>query len=269
MANSRKKTQTFVLFIVIALLLVFFGAISHNNFLGDALYAITTPFSRLGIAGLDSVRADFKTVISIKNLISENADLREENKKLLGEVTQYGDLAKENELLRSQLGVVSSDKLSLLSGEIVSFDPVNFSNFTLINKGLRDGVSVGMPVIMPGNIILGKIFEASQAHSSVMLISDKSNKVNTLSQRAQVSGVLNGLSGGSLLMDLIEKSASLEEGDLILTSGLDGVYPKNLIVGKVTKVIADEGGIFKQAHIKPAYAEFQSNLIFVVFNYLK
>lgn len=269
MLTTGKKIKTFFLFAAITLSLVFFSAAAHNSFFGDSLFALAAPFSRSGIMISDAISASFKTIAGIKNLISENADLKKENKDLLGRLTQYGDLAKENDLLRNQLGVVGNGNFSLLSGEIVSFDPINFTNSMLINKGSRDGVMAGMPVILPGNIILGKVSEIHSAHSSVALISDKNNKVNAISERAQVSGVLNGSSGGALLMDLIEKDASLEEGDLILTSGLDGVYPKNLIVGRVTKITAGDGGIFKQAYIKPAFAELRDNLIFVVTNYLK
>lgn len=262
--------KIFILLIAVVALLVFFNAISRDYFLENSLFTIASPFSRLGIAVSDFLSYSFRTLTTIKNLISENSDLRNENKNLVGELAQYRNLAKENELLRSQLGVSAKQKYTLLSGEIVSFDPVNFTNYLLIDKGSSAGLSEGMPVIMPGNIVLGKISETRLAYSVVTLISDKNNKVNVAADReGGASGVLSGSSGGAILMDLIEKNAVLEEGDLILTSGLDGVYPKDLIVGKVTKVVASEGGIFKQAYIKPAYAEFQNNLIFVVSNYLK
>jgi len=80
---------------------------------------------------------------------------------------------------------------------------------------------------------------------------------------------LAGSSGSILIMDLIEKDAPLEEGDLIVTSGLDGTYPKNLIVGRVQEVVSQEEGIFKQAYIKPAYADFANTKLFVIVDYLR
>ena len=177
-------------------------------------------------------------------------------------------LEQENELLLKQLGVQKQKPRALVAADIVSYDPYHFAQYALIDKGSDDGIAEGMPVIMPGDMLLGKIYKAYPRYAHVMLIADKNNKASVKSVEGGVSGVLGGALGNTLFMDLLEKSASLASGDLIVTSGLDGVYPKDLVIGSVTQVESAAGDIFKQAYVKPAYAPFAHTQVFVITNHL-
>ena len=265
MLSFKKKLKIFASLAAMAALFVFLNAFSGNSAVKNIMLAITSPFSRAALVSSDFLFSKLKTITEIKNLSVENADLKSENRDLLAELARYKDLAKEADELRAQLGVTSSKKeYLLLAAEIVNYDPVSLSYSLVINRGAKDGVSVNDPVIMAGNILLGKISGVYEDFSSVSIIADKNNKVGVRSERAETSGVLSGSAGSSLLMDLIEKNADIASGDLILTSGLDGIYPRGLIVGRVAKISENAEGIFKQAYVTASYAGFKSTKVFVI-----
>ena len=265
MLSFKKKLKTFALFAAAAALFVFLNAFSGRSTVKNILLAITAPFSRAALASSDFLLSTFKTITEIKNLSVDNVDLKNENRDLLAELARYKEIAKEVVELRAQLGVSDGKKeRSLLAAEIVNYDPVSLNYSFIINRGAKDGVSANDPVIMAGNILLGKVSGVYDDFSSVSLIADKNNKVGAQSERAETSGVLSGSVGSSLLMDLIEKNADIGAGDLILTSGLDGIYPRGLIVGQAAKIAENAEGIFKQAYVTASYAGFKSTRVFVI-----
>lgn len=264
MLTFKKKLKIFALLAAVIALLVFFNKISDRSVMKNTLLAITSPFSRAALVSSDFLFSSLRTLSEIKNLSVENADLKNANRDLFAELARYKELAKENDQLRAQLGIAGKKDHVLRSAEIVSYDPANLSYSLTINRGSKDGISEGQPVIAPGNILMGKVSQISDDFAAVSLIAEKNNKVSVRSERTETSGVLSGLAGSSLLMDLIEKSSDLEIGDLILTSGLDGIYPRDLIVGRVARISENEGGIFKQAYITASYSGFKSTLVFVI-----
>ena len=162
------------------------------------------------------------------------------------------------------MGIGAARPHALLNADVVAFDPLSFTQYAVINKGMRDGVKEQMPVIMPGDVVFGRVARVHETTADVMLITDSNNKVSVKTVSEKASGVLGGARGGALLFDLIEKSAELSPDELVVTSGLDGVYPRGLIVGWVTKIISEEEGIFQQAHLRPAYAEALPSTVFVI-----
>ena len=265
MLSFKKKLKIFASLAAVAALFVFLNAFSGHSAVKNILLAITSPFSRAALASSDFLFSTFKTITEIKNLSIENADLKSENRNLLAELARYKELAKEAEELRAQLGVTAGEKERfLLSAEIINYDPVSLSYSLVINRGIKDGVAEGSPVIMAGNILLGKISGVYGDFSSVLLIADKNNKVGARLERAETSGVVGGSACSSLLMDLIDKNGGIGAGDLILTSGLDGIYPRGLVIGRVAKISENAEGIFKQAFVTASYSGFKSTRVFVI-----
>lgn len=251
------------------MLLVLFGMVFGAAPFENAALAALSPFTGAMVWVTDRFAEFFGAMAQMKNGYAENERLKEENQKLIGIAGAYEDLKKENELLRKQLQVSSPKALTLLEARVVSFDPLSASSFALIDKGTKDGVAEGMPVVRPGNALAGKISKTYARFSRVMLVSDKENKVSVKSAARDTSGVLSGAAGNLLLMELIEKNAPLDEGELMVTSGLDGVYPKNLAVGWVKEVVSREGDIFKQAYARPVYAGFSETQVFVISDYIR
>lgn len=253
-----------MLSVAMIVLLIFFAWAGNTAPFKNIMVRATAPLAANALYAWYAVTALGMTAVDIKNAGAEGAALREENRRLQAEVVQQAELVRENEALRAQLGVAAARSRTLINAEVIAFDPLSFTNYAVINRGARDGIRAQMPVIMPGDVVFGKIKSVRETTSEVMLIADSDNKVSgtTISQSA--SGVLGGVKGGALFLDLIEKSAAIVQGELVVTSGLDGVYPRGLIIGRVTKIISEEEGIFQQAYLTAAYAETLPSTVFVI-----
>lgn len=253
----------------LAVLFIFFGMAFGSSFFENAALKVLSPLTSIMVRATDALAGVLGAAGNIRNGFGENERLKRENEELVGLRGQYEDLKKENELLRSQLQLAPERQLTFIEANVASFDPLSASAFVLIDKGVQDGIGEGMPVVRPGNVLVGKVAKAYDRSAHVMLLADKANKVSIKSVSKDTTGVLAGAEGNLLRMDLIEKNAPLDEGELVVTSGLDGFYPKSLIVGWVTDVLAEEEGIFKQAHVRPAYSGFSHTQVFVISDYLR
>lgn len=269
MYSNNKKKRGAIAAGALGLLFIAGGMMFGAGPFENTLLRAVTPFTMALVKTTDWFSGVFGVIVRARDGYAENKYLKEENRRLTGIEGAYEDLKKENDLLRAQLAVSPPKSLSLISAQVVSFDPLSLSRFILIDKGARDGVAEGMPVVRPGNVLSGKIMKTYPAFSHVLLLTEKENKVSVKSATGSASGVLSGAAGNLLLMDLIEKKVPLSAGDLVVTSGLDGVYPKNLMIGWVQEVKANEEYIFKQAYLRPAYAGFAHAQAFVIADYLK
>ena len=104
-----------------------------------------------------------------------------------------------------------------------------------IDRGTAEGVESGMPVIGDAGL-LGQVVEASKHSSRVRLITDQRSGVAALVQRTRVEGILRGSIDRGLTLDFVSQDASLRAGDVVITSGMGGVYPKGLVIGEITSV---------------------------------
>ncbi len=271
--EKNSKIKIFSILAAIVLLLIFLSLFFQREKFRDAIFDVAyIPQKTFFFIG-DTFLNGFKIVFSLKDIIEENAVLRSKNEDLTKKNIELENLKKENKLLRNQLSLSEKNSFNLLDVKIVSFEPSNFSEFVVINKGSKDGIKKDMPVILPGNILIGKVFKAYENYSNVLLITDKNNKVNVKSfvkkdgqesEKTSYTGVLNGYFGKSLFMNLIEKKSDIKKGDLIITSGLDGVYPDNLIIGTVDIIKDDDNAVFKQAYLNPAFLPLNFTLAFVI-----
>lgn len=262
---TKNKIRVFLWAVAIILLLVFLNNIFTSNPVERLVFTVLSPFSKmaLDVSGVFVKIINFAT--TIKDLSLENNELKKENAELKAKIINLSSTEEENRLLRQQLDFQEKQQATLKEADIVSYDPYGFSHYVTLNKGLKDGISDNMTVITAGNILFGKIQKSHDRHSQVMLISDQNNKVNVKTESLTASGVLNGNAGGNmLLMDLIEREAVIKKDDLVLTSGLDGIYPKDIIVGKITEIAPAGEGVFKQAYVAPAYSGIMNTKVFVI-----
>lgn len=264
MAGSHKKKKWIMLAAAMIALLIFFARAGSVMPFENIIVRATAPLAASALYVWRAITALGLTAIDMKNAGEEVAALREENQRLQAEAAQRAEFARENESLRVQLGVDMARSRILVDADVIAFDPLLFTHYAVINRGARDGMRAQMPVIMPGDVVFGKIENVHETTSEVMLIADSDNKVSGTTVSHNASGVLGGVKGGVLLFDLIEKSAALAEGELVVTSGLDGVYPRGLIIGWVLKTISQEEDIFQQAHLRPAYAKALPSTVFVI-----
>lgn len=209
----------------------------------------------------------------VASLFTTRDDLQEENEALQARLLilerralKYAALASENNELRQLMN--SSEVLDdrVIVGEVVAVSPDPFSHEIVINKGSRDGVRVGQ-AILDANGLMGQVQQTSSFTSRVLLVSDSSHAVPVEVVRNGLRAVLLG-NGDAESLELVHvpDTADIREGDLLVSSGLGGRFPKGYPVAEVASITKVQGEPFVAIQATPKADLNRSRLILVVFS---
>lgn len=203
------------------------------------------------------------------NTAKKNEQLRRKLARAGQQIHECKETRKENDRLKGLVDFKEDSKLSMQAAEVVAKDPSPWYRTVIINKGKEEGVEKGCPVVVSDGVI-GQVMGVSGGHAKVLLIIDRNSAVDALVQRTRARGVVRGLSSGrECRFDFALRKKDIEIGDVIITSGLDGIYPKGLRIGWVSKVVRRNSGIFQEVEITP-YADFHKlEEVLVVLNHPK
>ena len=184
----------------------------------------------------------------------QNKMLRSEVEQLRAQNLQASEFAAENERLRALLGYKqSATQFDLVAARVIGRESATWSSMIVIDRGTSDGVKENMAVVTEKGLV-GHVVEAGLKSSKVQLIMDPRSSVGTLVQRpeSRVTGIVEGDMNDPTMprMVNIPKTADVQEGDVIVTSGFGGVYPKGIVVGKVAAVKNEAGGLLKYGVIE-------------------
>jgi rod shape-determining protein MreC len=193
----------------------------------------------------------WENYIALLHVREENAQLRQELQQYKGANIQYREALATNMRLQKLLELKESLPPPTLTAEIIGKDPsLWFRTFT-INRGSSDGVQKGMPVVTVEGVV-GQVLTSSPNYSKVLLAIDPNSAIDVITQKTRVQGIAKGLGRDAFALHYVLKSAVVEDGDFILTSGLGGVFPKGLMVGTVSEVRKSRRGMFQDIEIRPA-----------------
>lgn len=201
--------------------------------------ALTTPFQTLGNV--------FSNLTATQETLS---DLREENERLLAKNAELQEEAQAAKRLQDLLGLQSSYSLQSTAARIISTSTDSWSRTVVIDRGSSSGLAIGMPVTNSSGAI-GQIIECGPTSATVRLIADENSSVSALVQSSRAQGVLKGSAGGTLHLTLIATDQSVSVGDSVVTSGLGGVYPKGLPLGRVLSVNKNDGDLYYTIVVEP------------------
>jgi rod shape-determining protein MreC len=206
-------------------------------------------------------------ITRMAHMVDENRMLRQENQALRHQIILLEEARIENETLRRQLDFKSTvPNFQLLVAEVIGHDPSNMVQYIIIDRGSSDGVRRGMPVLA-GQTLVGRIVEVSVNSSKVMLITDSSSSVGAMLQQTRTTGMVQGYPGGGLVMRYISPDDEIELGDVVLTSGLGGNFPKRLVIGQVAAVRHTDVEMFQEADIVPAVNLRDLEMVMVLLNF--
>lgn len=184
-------------------------------------------------------------------LKEENRRLREETVRLKQELTLYREASIANERYKKLLAIKEGSPAQLVVANVVGADLTAWVWSITIDKGLKDGVAADMPV-MAGDGIVGRVIEPSLGYSKVLLLTDTKSAIAALVQRTRVQGILKGLGDGTCKLSYVEKSADVAVGDEIITSGMDRLFPKGFLLGRVSSVNkGQESDLFQEIIVQP------------------
>ncbi|MFA5042829.1 MAG: rod shape-determining protein MreC [Kiritimatiellia bacterium] len=233
-----------------------------NAFLRDATAPISLPMARLLAAG-GGLFQDKTPIAHQTQLLAEIAQLRLE-------LRQAQLLEQENRALRQMLGLSAHVGRRLIAAEIVARDVNAWWQTARLNKGSTDGIAIDMAVITPEGLA-GRITRISRTTSDVLFLVDPACRISARLARSDAFGIVQGQGiswrgQASCRMDFIDKAAPIMPGDEVVTSGLGGVYPSGLVIGRVAQAHLDPSGLYQTAEIVPT-SNFRSlDLMFVMSN---
>lgn len=267
MNTSSNRTFQSVIIVIISISLIVL-----------ALGGYLTPLSRFILDPLTSAQTWISTRFrAIQTLINSPADvttLRQRNLQLEAEISRL-----QVQIIELQQQVSETEVLSTLVGyarsrpenryeaaAVIGRDYSPFFQYIIINKGSDDGLRRGMPVVTEQGLV-GQISSVSPVASRVQLINDAGSSVNVLIQPSEAEAVLEGDVTGEITLEMIPQNANVQPGDLIITSGLGGNYPQNLIIGQVSSIRSRDFDLFQSASVQPAVNFRQLEIVLVIINF--
>ncbi len=271
------KTAVFLIAatLVIAVLIGIFGAIAAGDNAGTAenLLGVAAEPGQMAATGAGGwFSGIFQYFGSVKALRAENEELKYANIELDKKVRDAQGLEQENSRLRAMLDLTKTEsKLDLIAVQITAKDPSNwYSSFT-INKGSDDGICKNQPVFTANRELVGQVYKVGSTWAEVITILDPESGVGSMIERSKDIGVLEGDSAlryqGKCRLGYLSRDTDIAVGDYVETSGMGGIYPKGLLIGKVTEIKEDNATMSKYATVEPMADISKLTEVFVLKSY--
>lgn len=242
-----------VLCLISVLLLTFYlregdGGFVHS--LRSACMTITAPVRTVGAVAASPFNA-LGNAFSNASASSETLEeLRRENERLTAEVAELTEAQHAAERLEALDNLKKEYKLTGISARIIGSAGNAWSSSVIIDKGSKDGFEIGMPVCSSGGVI-GQIVEVSSTTSTVRLITDEQSGVSAMVQASRAQGTLKGQADGTLRLEYVVADAEVSSEDIVVTSGLGGVFPKGLPLGTVSSVERSSNDVYYSIVVRP------------------
>ncbi len=200
-------------------------------------------------------------------LRSRNTELEAQVAQLQAQVIDLQQRVNETEILAALVDFSrASPESSYKAASVIGRDPSPFLHYIIINRGSNDGIQRGMPVVTNEGLV-GRVDAVIADAARVQLVTDPISSVNVHLKNANTDAVLVGSVTGDLTLDLISQDATINPGDLILTSGLGGGFPADLIVGQVVNVRKLPAELFQQATVQPAVDFSRLQIVLIITNF--
>lgn len=259
-----------VIGVALLLILTLFALVLHQTgYLQpaeDAVLGFIAPLLGMTQQARGNVEDLTGNITDVATLRSQVKELQAQVDAMANDSIQLRELQSENATLREQLGYKQANADFGLDGatvtqrvlqrdpnlaRVLGIDPSNLASVIIIDQGSEDGAKEGMPVVTPKGLV-GRVIQAGAHWSKVLLITDPSSSVNAVVQSTRATGIIQGNVDGSLTIKYVPQGEAIKVGDLILTSGLGGNFPKRLVIGKVTEVRKRDIEQFQEAIIQPS-----------------
>jgi rod shape-determining protein MreC len=229
---------------------------SGARLLEQTVFAFLSPFQRLAGGAMAGVTGTWRGYVDLRRVHAESQGLQERVRVLEMELQEKQELVREAERLREIAGVKPLLPLDTLVARVIANDGLPWFRNITIDRGENDGVALNAPVISAHGVV-GRVIAVGPQAARVQILLDKSSGVGVRIERSRITGVVMGkvgfgdAAGGDLDLMYVPVLADVVAGDVVVTSGLDRIHPRGLMVGRVRSVKGG-GGLFKQIVVAPA-----------------
>jgi len=215
-----------------------------------SVITIAAPFQSGANAIIGGVTGVWDDYLFLFGTRAENTKLREdvnlltsEVQKLREELYRAGRL-KEFSEYRFETGFTG------MAAQVIGESPDPWTRTIVINRGSEEGLKRNLPVVTPDGLV-GSVVETSDHSSIVRLIVDRSSRVPVLVSRSRARAILEGESSGTCQLKYLDRTEDVQEGDIVITSGLAGIYPRGIEVGTITQILTKSHGLYQYAKVLP------------------
>jgi rod shape-determining protein MreC len=255
MVDLRRRRGTLVIMSLVLCAVVLVSLQISGRYKVDALHRLglqlLSPWPRAFHWVVGSVRDVLQNYILLVNLQEENRRLQEEVRRLQRANDDLTESAQAVERLRRLLSLKERMPATMISAEVIAYSPSALFRTIVINKGERDGVRKGMPVVTWEGVI-GRVMRISSRSSVILLVIDRNSDVDVVVQRTRTRGIMEGGGETYCFLLYVPRTEDIQVGDHIITSGLEGIFPKGLAVGEVVKVVKKAHGLFQDVEVSPS-----------------
>lgn len=254
-----------VIFLLLIGILNFFQKQFKNFF-----YFVSAPLQKILWKGGNNASEFLGLFSEMNNFAQTNKELNEKNQELLEEIVILQQVKTENQALKELISVGQEKEFKLILTNIIGVD--NYQDFILIDRGSEDGILENMPVVNSQKVLFGKIFKVYKNFSKVILISNENSVLNVKTQKDDtisppIYGAIRGEGNFTAILDIIPLDREIKNSDILITSSLEGAFPKGLLVGKITEVRKDDLKPFQTAKIELFFDLKKTDKLFVITNY--
>ncbi|MEI6309094.1 MAG: rod shape-determining protein MreC [bacterium] len=256
LAGKRRSLRVFWVLLVVACVFLVLGVVDRQQegagFLREGLASVGSWVSRPFVALGQWFSGTWSNLANLSSLGSEVEQLRKERAELESKLALLEEARQENEALRGFLQVKQTVTASqTVVASILMNEPSPYTRSVLINVGEGDGIKRRMPVLADTGGLLGQIIEVSATKSRVLLINDLNSAVSGKIQRTGEVAVVKGDGQDGCALERLAKETSMQAGDTVVTSGMGGIFPPGLLIGKISEV-RQRGALYLQAVVKPS-----------------
>jgi rod shape-determining protein MreC len=250
-----RKYKTAIL--IIALLAIALMMLSVNlkygaerGFFSKIVLQAVAPVQKGLNASIKSIRDAWLRYIFLVGIEEENKNLKKKINELKSVIISYQEGYLEAQRLKKLLSLTDDYNYNFIPARVIGREQAALSKTILINKGTVQGLKAGMPVVVPPGLI-GRLVDVSWHASKVLLFIDENSNIDAIVQRTRMQGIISGAGSRGLILKYISKTQDVQEGDVIVSSGMGGVFPKGLLIGQVSHVDRLEASLFLKINVAP------------------
>lgn len=233
---------------------------------------ILTPIGRISNSVGKGLSDFFDNIKNIVKLKEENEGLKKRVAKLEEENRNYINVIGKTDYLKNEIKLLDKTSFNLIPAQVVGKEPGNWFDRFTIDKGTKDGIKKGSTVVqgieMEQNTVIegivGRVADVGDNYAKIVTVVDEISSISFKILRTQDGGMISGSIDGEISGYLFDNKADVIKGDKLFTSGLGGVFIKDIYIGEVDEIVSDDEDLMKKIKVKPAINFKKLYKVFVI-----
>jgi len=227
------------------------GAAGRPSLPERIIQSIVSPFER-GFYGMCAPIRHVKMSLRTRNRLQrENNRLRAKALRLTRENAKLPELIAENARFREALDFAKSGSERMLFCRVITLQPSRHFDTCILDRGSREGIRRESIVVAPRGLV-GRVFKTTHTTCHVLLLRDATSAVGAMVQRSRAMGICEGQQSATLILNYLPRDADVHVGDVVISSGMGGVYPKGFTIGRVVRIVSKPADFLKSAEVAPS-----------------